>query len=396
VFGVSLFVIAFLTYLGIGLRKSQITATDNKIPALAFVLLFLIVACWGLSALTFFFDRYRFPLLWTLSAFSLITIISPQSDHFFRVVLREPAMREPPIAVAYMKKRLEIREQATKPKRLIIVATPGGGIQAAAWTAKVLTKLNDVAPGFRDSVAVISSVSGGSRGSMIYAASFAGNIGADDVAGNARRSAIDEVAWGWTVPDLWRVILPWFRTNRAIDRGWALERKWSAVNHLNDAGNPTGTTIGDRANYAWDGKMPALLINSMLVERGQPVVFSNTRFPAIPNNQARIANFCDLYPDQYLKLRYSRQHGRAFVGFVLLRGSGVSPRSGRDIGTWISFRRWRLLRQLWNDVAADLARRGAGRCECKGTVERREKAASEVDGTKRSGSRAIGSQRASG
>jgi hypothetical protein len=300
VFGVSLFVIAFLTYLGIGLRKSQITATDNKIPALAFVLLFLIVACWGLSALTFFFDRYRFPLLWTLSAFSLITIISPQSDHFFRVVPREPAMREPPLAVAYMKKRLEIREQATKPKRLIVVATPGGGIQAAAWTAKVLTKLNDVAPGFRDSVAVISSVSGGSLGSMIYAASFAGNIGADDVAGNARRSAIDEVAWGWTVPDLWRVILPWFRTNRAIDRGWALERKWSAVNHLNDAGNPTGTTIGDWANYAWDGKMPALLINSMLVERGQPVVFSNTRFPAIPNNQARIANFYDLYPDQYL------------------------------------------------------------------------------------------------
>jgi hypothetical protein len=309
VFAVSLSVIAFVTYLIIGLWKSQITAADNKIPALAFVLLFLIVACWGLSALTFFFDRYRFPLLWTVSAFSLITIISPQSDHFFRVVTLKDAMREPPNAVEYVKERLEIqrRKSPSKPQRLIVVTAPGGGIQAAAWTAEVLTKLNqnDVAPGFRDSVALISSVSGGSLGSMIYAASFtdkADKVDPVDVPMNARRSAIDEVAWGWTVPDLWRVMLPWFRTNRAIDRGWALERKWSAVNHLNDAENPkTGTTMGDWANRAWDGQMPALLINSMLVERGQPVVFSNTRFPAKRDKQERIANFYDLNSDdQYL------------------------------------------------------------------------------------------------
>ena len=46
--------------------------------------------------------------------------------------------------------------------------------------------------------------------------------------------------------------------------------------------------------------MPALLINSMLVERGQPVVFSNSRFPAKPNPEARVANFDDLYPDRHV------------------------------------------------------------------------------------------------
>ena len=305
VFALSLFVIAFVIYLVIGFVKSYITAADNRVPALAFVLLFLIVACWGLGALTFFFDRYRFPLLWTLGALSLASVLAPQSDHFFRVVRRVGAMREPPNAAEFIKKRLELAKQ---PKRLIVVATPGGGIQAAAWTAEVLTELNNVAPSFRDSVAVISSVSGGSLGSIIYAASFARNIGSDAVAQNARKSAIDEVAWGLTVPDLWRPILPWFRTDRAIDRGWALEKKWSAINNLqdtdcnlNDTRCSPGTMLGNWADAAWDGKIPALLINSMLVERGQPVVFSNTRFPYQREAQARIANFYDLYPNQYLR-----------------------------------------------------------------------------------------------
>jgi Patatin-like phospholipase len=298
VFAFSLFVIAFLCYLSIGWNKAGIQAADNKVPALAFVLLFLIVACWALSALSFFFDRYRFPLLWTIGALSLLTISTPQSDHFFRVVTREAAMQEPLSAVDYMKKRLG----ASKTKRLIVVATPGGGIQAAAWTAEVLTQLDQSAPGFRDSVAVISSVSGGSLGAIIYAASFAGNIDKKDVAENSRRSAIDEVAWGWTVPDLWRAILPWFRSDRAIDRGWALEKKWAAINNLHDDDRtPEGTTLGNWSAAARNGAMPALIINSMLVERGGPVVFSNTRFPAARDPNGRIANFYDLYPvDKYL------------------------------------------------------------------------------------------------
>jgi hypothetical protein len=304
VFGFSLFVIAFGTYLIIGVFKSKIIPTDNKIPALAFVLLFLIVACWSLSALTFFFDRYRFPLLWTLAVLSLVNIRSAQSDHFFRVVSRTDAMQEPPTAAVYVKRRLEIKSNA--PKRLIVVATPGGGIQAAAWTAQVLTGLDDWTqtehdtPRFRDSVAAISSVSGGSLGSMIYAASFAEKIKASEVAPNARKSAIDEVAWGWTVPDFWRAILPWVRINRAIDRGWALEEKWAAINSLNNPKSSQGTLLGDWADVARNSAMPALLINSMLVERGQPVVFSNSRFPAKPNPEARVANFDDLYPDRHV------------------------------------------------------------------------------------------------
>jgi len=305
VFALSLSVLAFLSYLVIGLAKSRITANPAKVPALAFVLLFLIVACWGLSALTFFFDRYRFPLLWTILALSTITALVPQSDHFFRVEKR--TFQELPTAADYMKERLGSRQ------RFIFVTAPGGGIQAAAWTAEVLTELNNQASGFRDAVAGISSVSGGSLGSIIYAASFAKNIRRDQVAENARKSAIDEVAWGWTVPDYWRAVLPWFRFSsrtRAIDRGWALEEKWAAINCLKPSGNkecsndsqrPEETMLSDWAHADKDGVMPALLINSMLVERGAPVVFSNTHFPVKDDAGKRIVNFYDLYQGQRLK-----------------------------------------------------------------------------------------------
>lgn len=339
VFALSLFVIAFGWYLGIGYVKSNITAAAAKVPALAFVLLFLIVACWSLATLTFFFDRYRFPLLWTLAILSAATSFAPQSDHFFRVEKFEPRLPEPLTAPAYLKVRLE---QKNAKKRLILIATPGGGIQAAAWTAQVVTGLECRYPAFRGSVAVVSSVSGGSLGSIIYAASFAGKIKPSEVAPNALQSAIDEVAWGWTVPDFWRTIVPWFRRNRTIDRGWALERKWAAINNLNDTGGTRGTMLSEWSEAARAGKMPALLINSMLVESGQPVVFSNTRFPATKRNLP-IKNFYDLYPGQ--RGAYDiRVNTAAPIRVLFLRCPGCPARSERAVCAWISFCGRRLLR----------------------------------------------------
>ncbi len=134
---------------------------------------------------------------------------------------------------------------------------------------------------------------------MIYAASFDHKIHENEVPGNARRSAIDEVAWGWTVPDLWRAILPWFRIDRTVDRGWALEKKWAAINNLDDSGGSAGTMLSDWSEAARNGTVPALVMNAMLVERGQPVVFSTTRFPAHRDQDNRTKNFYRLDPDRY-------------------------------------------------------------------------------------------------
>lgn len=260
------------------------------IPALAHVLLFLNVACWGLSALTYFFDRYRFPLLWSLAGLMSLTAMAPQSDNFFRV---EPRTERPEMlsAAQYLRKRIESHQAADGKVNLIFVASPGGGIQAAAWTAQVLAGLNkEIGDNdrFNKAVCFISSVSGGSLGAMVYTAGVAGLVA--DPAKNSMASAIDEVAWGWTHPDFWRAVAPWFG-KRAIDRGWALEEKWMVVNGLRKDGRDV--MLGDWA--AQGVRLPALVLNSMAVESGQHVVFSTTKFPEKKDDQRGIRNFYDLY-----------------------------------------------------------------------------------------------------
>ncbi len=327
VFALTLALLAFATYVIVGLNKAAISAAPAAVPALAYVLLFLIVACWCLSALTFFCDRFRFPLLMSILVLASLTASVPQSDDFFRVETSDSVKKLAGVNVEnYLTPASYLAERAkdSHHRRLILVATPGGGIQAAAWTAKVLQELDarfqDVngANGFRRSVALVSSVSGGSLGSMIYAATFAGNVAESCTAENAEASSIDEVAWGWTSPDFWRSVLPLFRPHPEIDRGWALEQKWAVINGLSPeppcifckvrpkphcagqnaatAPNPASDTY--LSDWAAKGtQLPALIFNSMLVERGQHVVFSTNRFP-FKDDPRGIMNFYDLYPHQ--------------------------------------------------------------------------------------------------
>lgn len=311
-FAIGLSLIAFALYIGIGYYKGRIDDKPAVVPALAFALLFLIVACWFLGGLTFFFDRYRVPLLASLAVLSLATTYAPESDHFYRV---EPMPGLPPLLrpSELVKDRAGPKEHR---KRLILVATAGGGIQAAAWTARVLHGLEEACAqqakpedkcDLRDSILVISGVSGGSLGAMAYARSFAprlSKVSPDSVVANAEASAIDEVAWGWTVPDVFRAISPWFR-RQYIDRGWALEQRWKAIHQLHydktEAALLTAGRTKDALLSDWVPKagipMPALLLNATVVELGEPVVFSTTDFPKEKDRRG-LVNFYDLFRER--------------------------------------------------------------------------------------------------
>ncbi len=330
VFAMAASLFATATYLSIGYAKSSIDASSAYVPALAFVLLTFTVACWSLGALTFFFDRYRFPLLACIALLSLGTTFAPVSDHLYRVMKVSADPRNNMMRPADL-----VRDRYNRNhKRLVLVATAGGGIQAGAWTATVLHRLqqecaNSASPDQCDllnSIVLISSVSGGTEGAMAYAAAVAANPDQPDTAQvvhNTRASAIDEVAWAWTNPDFFRAIAPWFRTE-FIDRGWALEEKWSWINHLhriegverNDCFlsrwfrryqvNRTDTFRSQWAPQPGNN-MPALLFNATVVESGRPLVFSTTNFPA-------------------------RDVGRGPVNFYdLFRGSNESPKQSYDI-----------------------------------------------------------------
>src|SRR5215470_594208 len=233
-------------YVAVGVITSP-WVTSLRAPSLAGLLLLLTMLNWGLSGLAFFFDRYRIPVMISIVILlGLSSIVFPRSDSYYIIYPKGDG------AGAEFKQQnlLQAREGA----KVILVAANGGEIQAAAWSARVLTGIEEGCRkggdcggrSFARSVRVISAVSGGSVGVMHFANAY-GKYGAKDgelpdngaleqVVKLAGRSSLDGVAWGLVYPDFLRVVAPFlseipffWRT----DRGRALEFEWQHDADLN-------------------------------------------------------------------------------------------------------------------------------------------------------------------
>jgi hypothetical protein len=236
---------------------------------LSYVVLLILLLCAVLPGVTFFFDRYRIPVIAPILALPLVTGQCSRSDHFFRLrdadALTAPA---PGAALA-----------AAGRQTAIVIAINGGGIQAAAWAAQVLTGLEERAraeglPSFADSVRLVSSVSGGSVGAAYFLNEYDARNGFDPAADlqairrNAQSSSLHAVAWGLLYWDIRRPYLPW-SVGLFDDRGFALERAWRRVEGL------------DAPLSSWragvrEGRRPAVLFNATAADLGTRFLFSNT------------------------------------------------------------------------------------------------------------------------
>jgi len=242
------------------------------LPTLGSVLVLLGTLLWILSALAFLFDRYRIPVVIPIAVILVLTAQFPESDHYFEVrnlagvsaLTPKDALRPP---------------DGDSSDSAIVVAASGGGIQAAAWTTRVLTGLVDAGHDagledrFSQSIRAISSVSGGSTGTLYFVnayekGKFAGGKG-NAVFKAAADSSLDDVAWGMVYPDAFRSVAPLLLSPR-IDRGWALERAW--LQHLGvsfDRSPSLGTWRKDARNHV----RPAVIFNTTVVESGERFLF---------------------------------------------------------------------------------------------------------------------------
>jgi hypothetical protein len=183
---------------------------------------------------------------------------------------------------------------------LVIVAASGGGIRAAAWTVRVLQRLEmDFAAenlDFPAHVRLITGASGGMVGGAIYTAGLrqsgrlfaAGAEGARaDLAGAdqsttdrqarfaAMRGRFSKVSEDTLTPvvntmvfrDLPSFFSPW---NRGYDRGRRLEDAWNDT-----LGGLLNVSFSDLFAAEKAGKLPSLLFSPMLVEDGRRLVISN-------------------------------------------------------------------------------------------------------------------------
>jgi hypothetical protein len=174
---------------------------------------------------------------------------------------------------------------ASRPVPMIVVATAGGGLRAAYWTALMLEQLEEKlgAETFRRHLFAISGVSGGSLGAAFYADTVKRNNGS----GKGALRLLDHDFLGPAVAAMAFVdgpasILPNFGR---VGRGYALERSWEAASSVDgDPGLaagflelfPTASELeaGELKARPWQ---PSLLLNATHQQTGRRVIASHLR-----------------------------------------------------------------------------------------------------------------------
>lgn len=179
---------------------------------------------------------------------------------------------------------------------LVLVATAGGGIRAAFWTATVLGALDDAIPGFSNHVFAISGVSGGSLGAAVYAVNSTArcDVGAESTSNEAcMQAALFADFLGPTVTsmlygDLINRFLPFNFTDRAA----ALEVGWETIareTYGEDVLTQSFTGLTQAAGW-----VPRLLLNGTHEETGRRIITSHFEIDPVIFGDA--FDFYDFHP----------------------------------------------------------------------------------------------------
>jgi hypothetical protein len=190
---------------------------------------------------------------------------------------------------------------------LVVVATAGGGLRAAYWTATVLGTLQDVYPAFSDRLFAISGVSGGSLGAAVYASLLrehgfgcspravqgpaappgTGVVRSVSFAAETRsilgHDFLGPTIAGLLYPDLMQRFLPGgFLPDRALALEKSFERGWlDATPPRRTAGLASSFLSLWRDEAGRDpGHRPALLLKGTHQETGRRIVTSNLKIDA--------------------------------------------------------------------------------------------------------------------
>ncbi len=351
IFFSSLFLLAFgsFVYLLFSDISRKSVLLERSFPVLASLTVILIFMQWGINGASFFFDRYRVPVLTSAIALVFLPklalsyapvasgaswvqwvqthVVDWDADHYLEVrqIPVVTVLPTPTRAVDETFERLKADDQP-----LVVVTATGGGIQAAEWTAQVMARLeedfreDEQLSGYllHDHLLLASGVSGGSVGLVPYLLEYAAPVGTAFPANGDLRdrltvgpgcSSLEAVAWGLEYYDLQRLALtlrfPILQSAQdsptdaativAPDRTWALSR---ALNrNLDDTqcgvsptapARPNGEqiTLSQAAAKLNTGSMPAFTLNTTVAESGGRFLLSNYMVPSavksiLPNTE---------------------------------------------------------------------------------------------------------------
>ena len=317
------------------IATQEMPSETSPYAALFYGLLTLLVFSYVLPGAAFYWDRYRIPLPQLIIVTVLIIYSVSKTDHYYELnptpeppVVAKTVRYEPP-TLETLYESWEWPYDSNGYKTLIVVDASGGGIQASAWTAQVLTGLHQrYGNNFSRSIGLISGVSGGSVGTMFYLANRAdlleGYEPADDsdtpedlekanvlkpesiakINEVSRASALEAAAWGIAYPDLMRLMFAPV-SNPTLDRGWATEQIWrqrlkTAGKHVIDHSE---LRLSDLGQACIDNHLPVPVFNATLLETGQRLQISPVLGPATGEEAAAGAvQFMKVFKDSHPRI----------------------------------------------------------------------------------------------
>lgn len=257
------------------------------LPTLFFAILELSLISTVLAGASFFLDYYRIPALLVLVLALALSFAYSERDYTFPTPKSTAPISPPKLLEVVGAKTRSILADKSGKRTLVVVTAPGGGIHAAVWTAQVLSGLHyRYGEDYARSLFLISAVSGGSVGTMYYAANF--NVlqdpGLQDAGHNAEMwqhcrsiveraggSGLEAVGWGLVFEDL-PAAVPFVHISG--NRGKTLDQCWEARLDIPGQKNPLGRFLGDWRQATVEGKLPVVVFNATEVESGRRMLFS--------------------------------------------------------------------------------------------------------------------------
>lgn len=180
----------------------------------------------------------------------------------------------------FLSKYPDAGDETADSKPFYIVATEGGGIRSAYWTALVLGRIQDEKdPAFSDYLFGISSVSGGSLGAAVFDALIKEKIDGrtnslfDDARNILGVDFLSPTIAMMLTGDLVQQFLPF--PVRHLSRGLALERSWEIAYEKNIGNNRFAEPMTSLWQGEGDSHIPSLFLNGTLVESGQRIIAGN-------------------------------------------------------------------------------------------------------------------------
>ncbi len=297
-------------YIAAGFAFSPfIGQTDHySLPVVGYIAILLMILTYSLSGIAYFLDRWRFPTTIFVAVAIAVLGLFPSIDHYYSTPPRTDcvgcdwAPLTPDDAIAEWWEA----EGCEADPPMIAVAASGGGIRAGAWTVEVLTALEEMyGASFVRSLSTISSVSGGSVGSVQYLLDFPTcaprtSKRLNEIRESTAANSLSATAWGIVYPDFLRVVLSplieLWPNAEDWDRAAATEAAWRTKTEAVNKDVDAKATLGRWRADIRRGQRPVALINTTTVETGETFIMSPVDIDPSLEGLTGVPSFFNEYP----------------------------------------------------------------------------------------------------